>query len=215
MDSGSGLRDVVEDERLNAGFGWILVVFLCLVTVEEVVSGDVLWGGFVICVAILAAIPAVVYRTPRVMLPWEVLLLASLPVVGQALLPGQQIHGFVLSGRIVAYLSVAAVALIIAVELDVFTSVRMNHTFAIVFVVITTMATAGIWAVVQWVSDLYLGTHFLLDNGHPETVVATNLMWNFIAAIVGGLAAGLLFEYYFRRRAQSHRRLPGDIGGTA
>ncbi len=214
MDSGSGLRDVVEDERLNAGLGWLLVVFLCLVTVEEVVNNDILWGGFVFCVAVLAAVPTLVYRTPRVMLPWEVLLLASLPVVGQALLPGQQIHGFVLSGRIVTYLSVAAVALIVAVELDVFTSVKMNHAFAVIFVVIATMATAGIWAVVQWVSDIYLGTHFLL-NGQSGTAENARLMWNFIAAIIAGVGAGLLFEYYFRRRAQTHRRLPGDIGGTA
>jgi hypothetical protein len=104
------------------------------------------------------------------------------------------------------YLAVAAVALVIAVELDAFTAVRMNRAFALLFVVVATAAAAGVWAVVQWVSDLYLGTSLLLD-GRPEEVVETELMWDFVAATATGVLAGLLFEYYFRRRARTGARV--------
>ena len=78
------------------------------------------------------------------------------------------------------------------------------------FVVITTMAAAGLWAVGQWLSDLYLGTGFLLGRGTEEEVEAA-LMWDFVAATVAGLAAGVLFEFYFRRRARIDDRLPRQL----
>jgi uncharacterized membrane protein YbjE (DUF340 family) len=105
---------------------------------------------------------------------------------------------------------VASVALIIAVELDVFTPVRMNQGFAVFFVTIATMAAAGIWAVFRYASDLLLSTHFLLD-GRPETVVERALMLDFVAATLAGIVAGLLFEFYFRRRSRAHTRVSVEV----
>ncbi len=117
------------------------------------------------------------------------------------------------TGRVSTYLAVAAIALIVAVELDVFTPVRMNHSFAVFFVVIATMAAAGVWAVVQWLSDLYLGTRLLL-NGRPEHVVEAGLMWDFVAATVAGIGAGVVFAYYVRRQAGTSR-VPEEASLTA
>ncbi|KAB1193816.1 hypothetical protein GJR96_10360 [Haloferax sp. MBLA0076] len=207
----SGLRQFVRNKRLNAALSWLFVGFLVAVAIGSVVANDdLVWGGFAAIVAILTVVPAIAFREPQAMLPWEVVALASFPLVARILVTGQTIGGLTFTGRVSTYLAVAAVALIIAVELDVFTPVRMNHSFAVFFVVIATMAAAGVWAVVQWLSDLYLGTRLLL-NGRPEDVVETALMWDFVAATVAGLAAGLLFEYYFRRRADSRQRLPADV----
>jgi hypothetical protein len=206
----SGLRDVVEDRRINAVVGWLLVAFLLVLSVADLLEGRLLSAGFTVVVALLALIPAVVYRSHEAMLPWEVLLLASFPLLSRVLVTGQQLDGITLTGRISTYLAVAAVALIVAVELDVFTPVRMNHSFAVFFVVIATMAAAGVWAVVQWLSDLYLGTSLILD-GRPEHVIETALMWDFVAATLAGLLAGLVFELYFRRRARTTRRLPPEV----
>jgi hypothetical protein len=173
-------------------------------------AGELLWAGFVATLAVLAVVPAVVFRSPWAMLPWEVLALASLPVLGRALVVGETLFGVVLTGRLVTYLAVAAVALIVAVELDVFTPVRMNYSFAVLFVVVTTVATAGVWAVVQWLSDVYLGTAFVL-TGDPESVVERALMLDFVAATVAGLLAGVVFELYFRRYADTSARLPTAV----
>jgi hypothetical protein len=83
----------------------------------------------------------------------------------------------------------------------------MNYSFAVLFVVVTTMATAGVWAVVQWLSDVYLGTGFIL-TGESESVVERALMLNFVAATVAGVLAGVVFELYFRRYADASARLP-------
>jgi hypothetical protein len=206
MSRTSGLRAVVESARLNAMLAWLLVVLLVAAVGVNAVQGHVVWAGFTAVLTVLALIPAVRYGNPVAMLPWEVLLLASLPVVGRTFVVGQRVGEFTLTGRVTTYLAVAAVALVIAVELDVFTPVRMNEAFALLFVVVATMAAAGVWAVTQWVADLFLGTALLLD-GRPEAVVERELMWDFVAATVAGLFAGVLFEYYFRRR----QRLGGPV----
>lgn len=198
---------LVEDQRRNAVAAWAIVAFLVVAAVAELLVGRLLWAGFVLVVAGLAVAPALGVRDRDAMLPWELLALAALPVVGRTLIAGQTVGEITLTGRVTTYLAVAAVALVIAVELDLFTDVRMNDRFAVLFVVITTMAAAGIWAVAQWLSDIYLGTMFLYGRG-PEHVVEETLMWDFVAATVAGVLGGALFEFYFRRRAETSKRLP-------
>jgi hypothetical protein len=204
MQQTAGLRAIVENQRLNAVLAWLLVGLLGLAVVANLLERSVVWAGFTAVVAVLALVPAVRYRDPLTMLPWEVLLVASLPVVGRTFVVGQRVGGVALTGRVTTYLAVAAVALVIAVELDVFTPVRMNEAFALLFVVVATTAAAGVWAVAQWTADLYLGTSLLLD-GRPEAVIERELMWDFVAATAAGVLAGLLFEYYFRRRSRRRR----------
>jgi hypothetical protein len=192
-----GLGAIVEDERINAGLAWVLVAFLFVVVAENVLDGDVLWAGFAAFVAVLALVPAAAYRDGSAMLPWEVLVLAALPILAKSL--ATWVYGL----RITTYLSVAALALIVAVELHTFTAVRMTHWFAILFVVVTTTATAGVWAVVQWLSDGVLGTEFIQSE--------SRLMWDFVYATFTGMIAGVIFELYFRRVAPIEARLPDTL----
>lgn len=205
--SDTGLRSVVESRRVNAVLGWVLVVALVGVSGAQFGGGELEWAGFGAAVAVVAVVPALARRDPSAMLPWEVLFIAALPFLGRTLVVGETVGGMTFTGRVLTYVAVAAVALIIAIELDVFTSVRMNQTFALVFVVVATMAAAGIWAVVRWLSDILLETAFLYD-GRPEVVIEEMLMWDFVAATAAGVFGGVLFEYYFRRRAHLDRRLP-------
>ncbi|WP_128475837.1 hypothetical protein [Halorussus pelagicus] len=192
------LDRVVEDERVNAGLGWALVAFLAVVSAEEMLDGHLLWAGFTAFVGALALVPTVAKRDWIVMLPWEVLALAALPIFGRSMAT------FPSASRVATYLSVAALALIVAVELHAFTTVEMTHWFAVLFVVVATIATSGIWAVVQWLSDIYLGTAFIRSEHR--------LMWDFVAATVIGGMAGVVFEWYFRRFARIEARLSGQHG---
>jgi len=165
MTHPSGLAHVVEDARVNAALGWLLVGVLLAVAGGWLLGGEPLWAGFALAVAAIALVPPVAYRRSRAMLPWEVLALASLPLVARAAVAGQTVLGVTLAGRVTTHFAVAAVALLVAVELDVFTPVRMNHAFAVAFVVVATLAAAGVWAVVQWLSDLLVGTTLI----YPES----------------------------------------------
>ncbi len=208
--SRSGLRSVVESQRLNALLAWLIVVLIGAAGATELASGTIVRGTFALAAFGLAVVPPVAFRSLEAMLPWEVLGLAALPVFSQSLLVGETVGGVTFTGRLTTYFGVAGIALVIAVELDVFTPVRMNEPFAVLFVTITTMAAAGIWAVARWLSDQMLGTRFLLD-GRPEEVIETALMWDFVAATMAGVGAGVLFVVYFRRRANVQVRLPEDV----
>ena len=133
------------------------------------------------------------------------LALAVLPLAGRAFTTVP------VTGRFVTYLAVAALALVITVELHVFTPVEMTPGFAVLFVVVATMATAGVWAVVRWVVDVTLGTTFLLDPALSPDAVETRLMWEFVYSTLAGVVGGVVFEAYFRRRGLGRKRLPEAV----
>ena len=205
MAADGRLGAVLETERGNALLSLLLVGFVGLVVAGNALRGDFLWAGFALIVLVLALIPAVAFRRWTVMLPWEVLALAVLPLAGRAFTTVP------ITGRFVTYLAVAALALVITVELHVFTPVEMTAGFAVLFVVVATMATAGVWAVLRWVVDVSLGTTFLLDPALSPDEVETRLMWEFVYSTLAGVAGGVIFEAYFRRRDRGRERVPEAI----
>jgi len=169
------LARLFRSGRTNAAIAWLLVGVLAVTFVESILGFDRLWMDFVAATAAVVLVPPVAHRDWRVMLPWEPLVLALLPVLVRALLGGEL-------GTFAYYLSVSGLALIITVELHVFTELRMTHWFAVTFVSMTTMASVAAWTVVRWTLDRWLGTSFLTDN--------EALMTEWAAVAVAGLAAG-------------------------
>jgi len=200
-----GLEQVFDDARTNAVLAWLLVAFVTVVAVGNLLSGSLLWAGFAAAMVALVVLPPIQFRTARAMLPWEVLLLAVLPLLGRtfATVP--------VTSNLFSYLSVAAVALIVAVELHVFTPVKMNKAFAVSFVVIATLAAAGIWAVVRFALDETLGTTFLLDPALTEAEVEHDLMLEFVYSTAAGVLAGVVFEWYFRRLRRRESVVPAEV----
>lgn len=189
-------RELLDYETTNALVAWAVVGVLLLVAAERAASSDLLWAGIAVVTAAVALVPPAVARDPREMAAWEILALAAAPVVAP--------YAGLLEGH-AAYVSVATLALLGAVELDAFTSVEMTGDFAVAFVVLVTMAVTGVWVVASYVSDTYLGTTVLTDQ--------TALMWDVIAATGVGVAAGIVFELYVRRLSPGHgirRELSGD-----
>jgi hypothetical protein len=129
------------------------------------------------------------------------LFLASLPLVLKAFGPS-----FV-ADTVVA-LGIAALALLVVVVLQMTTAVRMTPNFAIGFVVIATLATAGFWALGSAASARYLGTGFIQTNDE--------LMIVFTSALVASLVSALVFRWYFRRRLEENLESePFEEVGTA
>lgn len=198
------VTELLRDRRTNALLSWAVVAILCTVVLGSVLDGYLLWAAFSGTVAALALLPPVFLWNRDAMLPWEILFLAALPVVGRlfATVP--------VTGNLATYLSVAAIALIVAVELHVFTPVKMTPRFAVVFVGVTTMAAAGVWAVLRWVTDQTLGTTFILDPALTEHAIERAVMWEFVASTIAGVGAGLIFAYYVRRQIGT-TRIPEEV----
>ncbi|RKD97028.1 hypothetical protein [Halopiger aswanensis] len=191
------LEGLIADGRTNAALAWMLIAAIAVVGVGELLTGGLLWATFAAVLVALALFPPIAFRSTTAMLPWEVLLLAALPVLGMAFGADR------LTGHFASYLSVAAIALVLAVELQSFTSVRMTPSFAVVFVVVATLAAAGLWALFRWSAAQTLGVPFTDDHDA--------VMWEFVYSAVAGLGAGIVFELYFRRLARPETRLPDDV----
>ena len=104
------VSELLRTRQVNAANGWLVVSLLAAVVVGSTVGGRPLWALFAATLCGLALLPPLVYRSIESMLPWEILLLAALPVVGRlfATVP--------VTGNLANYLSVAAIGLIIAIE---------------------------------------------------------------------------------------------------
>ena len=194
MSARSGL---LSYRTTNAVLAWVVVAVLAVVAVERALLGELLWAGMAVVVIAVALVPPVLARRPTEMLSWEVLALSALPAV---------IRLFDLLVDVMAYLSVAALALAIVAELDAFTPVDMTPGFSVVFVVVVTMAVAGLWTIGRYFSDAFLGT--ALIGGANEA------MWDLVAATAIGLVAGVFFELYFHRLSP-HNRLERESWGEA
>ncbi|WP_336035921.1 hypothetical protein [Halobacterium yunchengense] len=193
-------EDVFErlfrNSLVNAAIAWVFVAVLAGVFADSVLDFDRQWMVFVAGAGAVVLVPPVAYRSWRVMLPWELLVLALLPILVRGLFGGRV-------GAFSTYFALAAVALAVVVELHLFTSLKVTHWFAVVLVVMTTLASGAAWAIVRWNLDQYFGTNYLSTN--------EALMVEFLWMTLAGVAAGVLFDVYFRRRNNWLRRALGRV----
>jgi hypothetical protein len=120
---------------------------------------------------------------------------------------------------VATYLAIAALALVVAVELDMFTRVRLANWFGVVFVVVATMAAAGFVALLGWWLDLTVGATFVLPAEPPlsaaeEAAAVERILRDFVAATAAGVVAGVVFTAYFRRYLDARIRLPEELEGV-
>ena len=65
----------------------------------------------------------------------------------------------------------------------------MTYKFAILLVIVTTLAISGLWHLVEWLLDIYFGTSYLLGGISPDAINDA-VMHQFIYATISGVAAG-------------------------
>lgn len=171
-----------DNERINAGIGWILTGAVVLAAIRNVLTNAFLWGGLTLLVAVVIAVPAFVSGDWTLMVPWPLVL-----VTASALL----VRTFDLLPEMTGYVTIVAFALILVGELDAFTGVDMTRRFAVGFATLTAMAIQGLWTVAQFYSDRWLGTAFLRSK--------TELQWDFVIVTVVAIIMGGLLEWYLRQ----------------
>lgn len=181
---GGETTDKNSEHYRNTLLAWFLVATMGIAILASALRGDYLWAGFGVVSVFIALIPVFVFRRPTAMIPWESLLAVAIGLLSVPV-------GSLLPRSVATFVAVAGLALVLAVEFDTFTTVELSPFFAVVFVVVATMASAGVWAVVQWVADNVLGTQNLRS--------LSGMMWSLLAATGAGVVAGLVFAAYFRR----------------
>lgn len=184
-------------ERIHAPVGWILIAILVLAGLASTVTDSLIWAGFVLVIAVIASLPALTRGNWKVMLPWPLLAIAALAALVRVAGRYREVAG---------YLAIVALALIIVIELDVFTSVELSRRFAIVFGVMTTMALEAVWIIAQHFSDSWLGTTLLRSQ--------TELQWDMVVITVVAVVVALLYQAYATRFDPTGSISMSDSQGT-
>ncbi|PSQ66209.1 MAG: hypothetical protein BRD24_04275 [Halobacteriales archaeon SW_9_67_24] len=180
------LTAIIEGGRVNAVLAWIVVGILTLAAVASAVSGGVAWSVLAGIAVGIALVPAVSFRDRSVMPPWEVLVLVVLPTASRFLaLPDA-------AADTATFLGIVGLSVLIVVEFHVFSPMAMPSWFAAVLVVLLTMATAGVWSIVQFAADAALGTTLIEGK--------TALMWDMVIATGVSVLGSPLLARYFERQ---------------
>lgn len=180
---------LIKDARLNAVVAWILTALLVVTAVVSFFSGLLVTMAIAAVGAAVALVPALVHKSWTTTVPWPILLLASSPLLVGAFSPS-----FV--GDTLFALGIAALAILVVVALQMTTTVRMTPNFAIGFVVIATLATAGAWALGSAASARFFGTAFVETNDQ--------LMSIFTSALLASLFSAVIFRWYFGRQLEAN-----------
>jgi hypothetical protein len=176
----------IVDKKTNSILSGLISFYLLFNCFNIVLDGNITWSIYSFLALLLVFIPPIYLEDRSALVPFEVLLFLAVPFT----LKGIEL-GFAASHTL-NYISAAGIALLLVTELDTFTDFRTNSVFSVVLVSVTTLATAGVWAVGRWLSDIYFGTGFIQSE--------SALMWEFTAALLAGLIAGMFFWYYLRKR---------------
>lgn len=174
---------VLAETRRNARLAWVLIAVLGVAAAASVARGQPVWAVFVAGGLAVLLLPAALRRDPAVMPAWELVAVAALPVASQFLALPDPVADLVLYGALLA------VAVVAVVDVHVFTPVELPARFAVVFLALVTLAAAGVWAIVQFASDVYVGTALVGTK--------TTLMWDLVLATAVGLLASPLVAGYF------------------
>jgi hypothetical protein len=177
------MRSESGSHRHNAILAWAAVVLLLVTGTVFAASGAILWTLVAIALAGVPLVPALIHGNWRAMPPWGLPAITVLPFL---------LRPYPLLSQTVAYLAVAAVALMVAIYLTAFTDVEMTAQFAIAFVALTTIAVGTVWAGARGMADLYLGTSTLGGLG--------GLQRDLLLTVAGGVLASAVFEGYLRER---------------
>jgi len=180
--SAMALKPLVHSERVNAVLGWATTGIVALAAIESFLTDDYLWGSLAVLLVAIVALPAAVTGRPTAMVPWPIPFVAAVAVVLRAVEFSTDITG---------YVAISTVALLLVVELDVYTDVELSRRIAVVFATMTTMSLQAFWIVAQYYSDLWLGTAFLVSQ--------TELQWDMVYVTAVGIALGVLADVYFNR----------------
>lgn len=187
-------RALLGDRSVNAALAWLSTGLLVVAAAALLAAGEWLWPVFALLTIGVVLLPPVLTRDLATTMPGELVALVALPALFRA-------AGLFL--QVTPSVAIAGLALLVVLALDDFTSLEMAPRFAVVFVVITTMAFAGAWAIAEFAADVLLGTDFV--GGQREM----NL--NLLTATIVGVIAGLVCEAYFRR-TDGAAPLTGTLG---
>jgi len=188
-------------QMIEAQLSWVTSLILFFSTVYVTLRLDFLWIAFGIVSLSLYVLPIVTTRDPFKAIPWEMTALVSSPILlhiseGSRALSENLAWWDGLTALAFAF-SLSTIGFLLTVELQMYTTVRMNGAFASFFVVMFTMAVSGFWQVGEYIGGLVTGNMLIDTNGEAMGVL--------IYASAGGIMIGFGYGAYLKVMGRERR----------
>jgi len=195
--NGDARRGPFSDRRpnqlLEAQLSWIASLVLFFSTVYVVLKVDVMWIVFGTAAICLYVLPLVTIRNPFRVLPWEMTVLLAAPLLLHISAGAQSMNRFAWWDDLTSLafaLALSTIGFLLTVELVMYTSVRMNKSFAVLFVIMFTLGASGFWEIGEYINDEFFGSSYVKSNYDAMTT----LLWTSI----GGILMGLFYALYLK-----------------
>jgi hypothetical protein len=191
----------------EAELSWVMSLVLLFSTIYVTLRLDFLWIAFGIMSLSLYVLPIVTKRDVFKALPWEMTALVCAPILlhiseGSRAL-GQNVAWWDDLTALAFSFSTSTIGFLLTIELQMYTTVRMNDAFASFFVVMFTMAVSGFWSVGEYIGGLVTGNPLIDTNGQAMGVLI------YTAAV--GILMGFFYGAYLRVMGRERRELFGLV----
>jgi hypothetical protein len=194
-----------RSEIAEASASWTMAIALLLLSIKISLSLQAIWIFFGVVAVALYITPVLRFRNPFKVPPWEVVLLMLVPAAIHVSQGSQPLGSY--SGiwrdiyAIAISLGLATLGFLIIAELEMYTSLRVNRAFAGLFLVIFTMAVAGVSMVVVYFADMLYEQESLATNGV--------VMGFFIYTFAVGIIMAVIYDLYTVAMPERRRRALG------
>ena len=190
-------------EFAETAASWAMAVALLFVSVKLSLDFQAIWMFFGFLAIVLYVTPMLRFRNPFKVPPWEIVLLILVPAVIHVSQGDQPLGSYTGVWRdiyaIAISLGLATLGFLMMAELEMYTVLKVNRAFAGLFVVIFTMAVAGVSMVVVFLADKLYDQESLSTNG----VVMGFFIYTFVVGIVMAIAYDVYTKAMPERRRKS------------
>ena len=190
-------------EFAETAASWTMAVALLFVSVKLSLDFQAIWMFFGFLAIVLYVTPMLRFRNPFKVPPWEIVLLILVPAVIHVSQGDQPLGSYTGVWRdiyaIAISLGLATLGFLMMAELEMYTVLKVNRAFAGLFVVIFTMAVAGVSMVVVFLADKLYDQESLSTNG----VVMGFFIYTFVVGIVMAIAYDVYTKAMPERRRKS------------
>lgn len=190
-------------EFAETAASWTMAVALLIVSVKLSLDFQAIWMFFGFLAIVLYVTPMLRFRNPFKVPPWEIVLLILVPAVIHVSQGDQPLGSYTGVWRdiyaIAISLGLATLGFLMMAELEMYTVLKVNRAFAGLFVVIFTMAVAGVSMVVVFLADKLYDQESLSTNG----VVMGFFIYTFVVGIVMAIAYDVYTKAMPERRRKS------------
>ena len=179
--------------KIEALLSWVVIIWLIGYVILAFVKLDFWWALIGIVSLIIVSSSMISKLSVFNVMPFELIAILILPLYIHATgytKSAEDIDSWKILLSQTSVMAYSVIGMFLIAELMAFTSLKINRTFAVLFVTVFCVSTSCILSVFEYLSDQLLSTDLIESN--------YAVMMRFIYSFIGGIIMGIFFDLYLR-----------------